>query len=182
MILLGASGVDVDGTLYNVEFIDGTCIELYDGCDELADFTFQSFAAAQAASQGLLDQVFLDTPVGLFDSDPGLTNGCQLQPPDILHRACGAMTPFQPPDPVVLLTPMVASNVAVGPGEWVNTNPEVPPDWDSGVPQYSNSGCAVSGCDQGVYARWSLVPEPSTALLLAVGVLEVALRRKRRRR
>ena len=73
--LLGASGVDVDGTLYDVEFLDGTCVELYSGCDMASDFTFTTQADAELASQALLDQVFLDG-VDLFDTVPGTTNGC----------------------------------------------------------------------------------------------------------
>jgi hypothetical protein len=57
--LHGAFGVDVGGTLYNVEFLDGTCIALFNGCDAVSDFTFQSSALAASASQALLDQVFL---------------------------------------------------------------------------------------------------------------------------
>ena len=38
--LMGASGVDVGGILYDVEFLDGTCIDLFSGCDESADFDF----------------------------------------------------------------------------------------------------------------------------------------------
>jgi len=70
LCLLVAAG----GPLYNVEFLDGTCIDLYSGCDEVSDFTFQSFGAAQLASQALLDQVFIDGVDGLFDSDPTLIN------------------------------------------------------------------------------------------------------------
>jgi hypothetical protein len=36
--ILGASGVDVGGTLYDVEFLDGTCIALFSGCDEVSDY------------------------------------------------------------------------------------------------------------------------------------------------
>ena len=56
--LLGASDVLVDGSLYNVEFLDGTCIDLYNGCDDVSDFTFQTEAAALLAAQALLLQVF----------------------------------------------------------------------------------------------------------------------------
>ncbi len=52
--LLGASGVIVDGSSYNVQFLDGTCISLYNGCDALSDFTFQTVAAVVLASQALL--------------------------------------------------------------------------------------------------------------------------------
>ena len=76
--LYGASGVIVDGSSYNVEFLDGTCISLYDGCDSVSDFTFQSEASAVLASQALLDQVFLDGPLGMFDTETPLTSTCSL--------------------------------------------------------------------------------------------------------
>ncbi|OUR77841.1 hypothetical protein A9Q83_10030 [Alphaproteobacteria bacterium 46_93_T64] len=74
-ILYGASGVDVGGTLYDVEFLDGTCIALFDGCDDVTDFTFQTGAAANLASQALLDQVFINSSLGDFDASPEKTNG-----------------------------------------------------------------------------------------------------------
>ena len=86
--LMGASGVLVDGGLYDVQFLDGTCIDLYNGCDYVSDFTFQTEASANLASQALLDQVFLDGPSGNFDSVPGLTNGCN----DTTN--CVAYTPY----------------------------------------------------------------------------------------
>ena len=74
--LTGAQNVDVNGTLYDVTFEDGTCIALFGGCDQLSDFTFTSLSTAEAAAHALLDQVFLDTGSGDFDSNPSLTNGC----------------------------------------------------------------------------------------------------------
>ena len=42
--LFGASDVNVNGTLYDVAFQDGTCIDLYNGCDEKHRFSiYQSF-------------------------------------------------------------------------------------------------------------------------------------------
>ena len=38
--LLGASGVDVNGVLYDVAFQDGICEQLYSGCDQNSDFPF----------------------------------------------------------------------------------------------------------------------------------------------
>ena len=76
--LLGASGVNVGGTLYDVQFLDGTCVALFSGCDNAAeDFTFPVFADATAAAQALLDQVFFDGPQGNFDTEPELTRGCE---------------------------------------------------------------------------------------------------------
>src|SRR5262245_51552264 len=56
--LTGARNVDVNGTLYDVDFLDGTCVAIFSGCNAISDFTFQSDLSAQAASQALLDQVF----------------------------------------------------------------------------------------------------------------------------
>ena len=53
-ILTGATGVNVEGTLYDVEFVDGTCAALFDGCDSVNDFTFSTEADALVASQRCL--------------------------------------------------------------------------------------------------------------------------------
>lgn len=75
-VLLGANGVMVNGNLYDVRFVDGTCLALFDACDELADFPF-SFSESFDAAQALLDQVLLDLDYEQqFDSKPQLTNGC----------------------------------------------------------------------------------------------------------
>lgn len=87
--LNGATDVDVDGILYDVEFLDGTCGELFQNCDETADFTFQSFRAATNASVALLDQVLVDSAEGNFDSTPSLTSGCSD------FSFCFVFTPFQ---------------------------------------------------------------------------------------
>ena len=91
--LFGASGVDVGGTLYDVEFLDGSCITLFNGCDDVSDFTFQTSLAASVASQALLDQVFLDGPLGNFDSSPNLTNGCSI---GLASTRCWSLTPYGP--------------------------------------------------------------------------------------
>ena len=77
--LLGASEVNIGGTLYDVEFLDGTCIALFSGCDALSDFTFTSRATAGVAAEALHNQVFTDSSLGLFDSKPFLTRGCTYE-------------------------------------------------------------------------------------------------------
>lgn len=74
--LQGAKNVSVDGTLYDVEFLDGSCIELFDGCDEVSDFTFQTTRMVELASHALIETVFINGPSGLFDDNPSLTRGC----------------------------------------------------------------------------------------------------------
>ena len=72
---LGAFGVSVGGNLYDVTFQDGTCISLFSGCDEASDFTFNSGADADAASQALIDQVFNGDDS--YDAQPELTRGIE---------------------------------------------------------------------------------------------------------
>ncbi len=80
--LLGASSVAINGVLYDVAFQDGTCEQLYSGCDQNSDFPFANpldiddGALGLAANLALLEQVFIDSPLGAFDSIPSLTNGC----------------------------------------------------------------------------------------------------------
>jgi hypothetical protein len=62
--LMGATGVDVDGVLYDVNFLDGICAEPYDGCDQNSDFPFSnSFndgTLLGIAMTALLEQVLID--------------------------------------------------------------------------------------------------------------------------
>jgi hypothetical protein len=90
--LTGATGVVVGNNLYQVTFADGTCRDLYSGCDDAGDFTFQTSAEVMLASQALLDQVFLDSPLGAFDTDFTLTRGCVDRGFSTL--ACQVLTPF----------------------------------------------------------------------------------------
>jgi PEP-CTERM motif len=75
-ILTGAQNVDVNGTLYDVQFVDGTCAGVFGGCTSASDFTFNSFADALAAAHALAAQVLIDQGSYLFDSHPYQVNGC----------------------------------------------------------------------------------------------------------
>jgi hypothetical protein len=78
--LFGAEDVDINGILYDVAFRDGTAIDLYEGADENSDFPFTNLSSINdnslviTANQALLDQVFIDSPLGAFDSAPNLTH------------------------------------------------------------------------------------------------------------
>ena len=87
--LTGATGVNVGGVLYDVSFLDGSCPSLFSGCDSPADdFAFTDASTADAASQALLDQVFIDVGSSMFDSDSEATLGCN----SVL--SCTAVTPY----------------------------------------------------------------------------------------
>jgi hypothetical protein len=75
-ILTGAHNVNVDGTLYDLTFAEGSCDSLFNGC-QLSAFNFKTWQGAYSASKALLAQVFLNGASGQFDSVPNLTFGCE---------------------------------------------------------------------------------------------------------
>ena len=92
--LTGAENVAVGANLYDVEFVEGTCGEVFRNCDlgpidfGLPDFAFTTLADANAAAQALLDHVFVDTPLGNFDTGIQNIRGC------IITEVCSAYVPY----------------------------------------------------------------------------------------
>jgi hypothetical protein len=168
--LRGASGVDVGGNFYDVQFLDGTCIDLFNGCDEASDFTFNSLASATLASQALSDQVFLDGAEGNFDSQSFLTRGCL----PFLGVGCFLFTPF---------------NITNGTG--VVTSYLLNQSFDSidDVGELNLFSYSILTDPSSEFpSTWALfspatpVPEPSTALLLVLGLTGLAGKGRRRNR
>lgn len=156
--LTGARNVDVGGQFYDVDFVEGNCIDLFSGCDAVADFFFQSAASAQLASQSLLDTVFVDGPLGAFDSTPTLTSGCVFI--SGLVPSCIANTPYG------LGVSTVTTAFAV--------NTAALTDSIVGAVNYSRTGSS-SLDPTTVWAKWqpaaSVVPEPSPLEYLVVAGL-----------
>jgi hypothetical protein len=144
--LVGATEVNVNGTAYDVTFVDGTCTEVFDGCDTAAKFTFQSQTEADQASQALLDTVFLDGATGNFDSDPTLTAGCS-------NIVCAVVTPWGLSGTDVVLS---------GANNWVD-------ELSDGVSGYQRDPLqTTTPIDTLVHSVWTItgtevVPEPASA-------------------
>jgi len=168
--LIGADDVNVGGVLYDVRFIDGTCAAVFNGCAS-GNFDFATYAAADVASQALLDQVLLDGPGGNFDSFPDLTLGCPGSP--FTTPFCQVITPVGQLQPE--LTGAYASDA-------LN---RVPGQTDL----VSHSCCYndLSAHAFAVWADWTLaepaqVSEPGTLALAGVALLGmVGLRRRKSR-
>ena len=68
--LTGATGIQLGSSFYDVEFLDGSCENLFNGCNSLNDFLFNETMAI-ASAEALRDEVF----IGLYDTNPELTRG-----------------------------------------------------------------------------------------------------------
>jgi len=89
-MLTGAKGVTVNGKLYDVTFSDGSCVSDFSGCDAASDFAFQNQADAIDAAFALNNQVFIDGPLGNFDTASGKVFGC------VATDQCISLIPYDP--------------------------------------------------------------------------------------
>lgn len=154
-VVTGATGVNVAGSLYDVNFVDGTCASVFGTCDS-AHFAFTTDTSAVNASQALLDQVF----VGPFALFPQLTSGCSS------FQTCAVITPYSVP----------ADYGAAG---YVFLNgPTI------GFPNHAQTGFFNTTLDTSsdpteVYAVFTAeaaaVPEPATWVMMLLGFAGIAM-------
>ena len=164
--LVGATGISVGGTLYNVAFADESCVNLFAGCDSAADFLFQTAESATQASQALLDQVFPTAPSVPFASQ--LRAPCDYSP----QSWCSILTPFSYDGTHVVTSTMNYNNPGFkddGP-VLLNWNP---------ASNYTNPDAANIA-----FAVWSRVEEepvsePALLGILSFGLLILGVSRRR---
>ena len=155
--LIGATGVNVGGTLYDVSF--SQCNATAGGFTSACTPYFQNSADATLAAQALLDQVFLDSAAGLFDSDPSLT------------LFCGGST-------FCLMTVPYTGAPSVNSEGAFNT---ATTDSVSYTPWFYNGSPFMVALNVAVFTPDAAVPEPATwmMLLLGFGGIAASLRMRR---
>jgi hypothetical protein len=161
-VLTGAKGVTVGARAYDVEFVEGSCVELFSPCTSSTAFAFRNRNEAAAASAALLDSVFLDGPSGMFNSILSLTAGCSFS-----GTVCDLVTPFG-----------VGIDGGGFSGVLGTVTYHVPPqDGPSAV--FGIGGLSVSHdtwLDSGLaYARWSPVPIPEPDTICCLGIAGLVL-------
>ena len=151
--LTGARNVVINGGLFNVDFMEGSCVTLYSGCDDINDFIFHTLSEANAASTALLDQVLIDGVDGNFDSSPASTFGCGLSGQCLISTFYG-----------IFALDNVFSNTA---DNRVSGDP-APATFQSVIPITSDS----SSNDRVTRAVWSsAVPVPAAIWLFGSGLI-----------
>lgn len=186
--LLGATGVVVAGTAYDVQFRDGSCAALFNGCDTADDFLFNTQAKAAEASIALRAQVF--EAFSSYDLAPELTRGCEAAAFYSAYwgqtmATCWVLTPIYTTADAMLGAMQVVNDmrdfydqVNVGGNLVLGRHQDISSQVRSGVDWYSTWAVwQQAGAAQDPQA----LPEPGS-LALSATALALLLRRRRAKR
>lgn len=165
----GATGVELNGMLFDVAFVDGSCAEVFGRCDDNSNFLFSSVEETHAASLALFDLFNSPGNEALTDS-PELINGCTSTRSCSIHTGWGT-TVF----PTDGLLRVLGSYLTVYNETTFSGFDHV---WDGNEIALGNSSTSV-------YAVWSVasvaaVPLPAGLVLLLTSLGGLALVKVRR--
>ena len=75
--LHGARKVEIAdlGGYYNLDIVDGTCAEVFGGCNEASDFYYNNTFEGTRYINALFGSIIDNT---IYDTDPGQINGCEF--------------------------------------------------------------------------------------------------------
>jgi len=165
--LMGASGIEINGEIYSVSFVDGSCETAYVGCDSnLFDFT--TVGTAEMAFNALIDQVFLDAVsvngvIYNFDTNFNLTNGCAYS------GLCEIWVPYERVSDTNVKS-VWGYNHSNEANDRIMSNNYISPI------SYGNTQTYMIFTDF-VRMEVETVPEPSTLAIFALGIMGLASRR-----
>lgn len=179
-VLLGFNGIEINNSAFDVRFVDGSCVALFDGCSTNANsFMFTSLAGAHAASQALGN---------------AMAQGGVLGTPNGVGATLPAGTVLTPYSAFTVRGAVATLNFAAASGldfsSTTNTNAFLQGPFSVQSPRstsmLSNENTTTDVWN--TYARWSVasavtpVPEPGSLGMMAVGLGAVFLAQGKVRR
>ena len=176
-ILTGARNIHIvvngfDNGMWDVDFIDGTCAQVFSWCSQnpLPAIVFVESVVQQPweIANGILHRsILIDSPAGMFDSFPNLTNGCQG--PAVTQ--CSAISP----EFVFNFSPASARVQGAGTGNYLGAGECVP--FCSGGPDSFPLAVDFADDPTHVWAVWTRqpVPEPATSFSLGLALAVIVI-------